>query len=103
LAAGVYVTCAVQFVPNPLGVQLGAPNVPKVPCVGTAPSANVTDALSTSLADNVITAAVSSAVVTDCALDTGASFTAVIVRFTVATLESKLPSFALNVKLSGPL
>ena len=46
-----------QFVPNPLGVQLGAPNVPNVPCVGAAPIANVNAALSTSAADSVITGA----------------------------------------------
>ena len=47
--------------------------------------------------------AVSSAVVTDCALATGASFTAVTVMLMVAAAESAVPSFALNVKLSGPL
>jgi hypothetical protein len=103
LAAGVYVTGTVQFEPNPLGVQLGAPSVPNVPCVGDAPSVNVTDALSTSVPTNVTVAGVSSAVVTACELATGASFAAGIVRLTVATLESTLPSFALNVKLSDPL
>ena len=92
-----------QFVPNPLGVQLGAPNVPNVPCVGAAPIANVNAALSTSAADSVITGAVSSAVVTLCALDTGASFTAVIVRFTVAAGEVNAPSLTVKVKLSAPL
>jgi hypothetical protein len=99
----VYVTVAVQLDPNPLGVQLGAPTVPNVPCVGAVPTANVIDALSISVPDSVITAAVSSAVVTLWALATGASFTAVTVMLTVATLESEKPSFALNVKLSGPL
>ena len=47
--------------------------------------------------------AVSSAVVTDCAFATGASFTAVTVMLMVAAAESAVPSFALNVKLSGPL
>jgi hypothetical protein len=103
LAAGVYVTLAVQLEPNPLGVQLGAPTVPNVPCKGAVPSANVTDALSMSVPVNVISNAVSSAGVALCALATGASFTAVIVRLTVATLESELPSLALNVKLSAPL
>jgi len=36
-------------------------------------------------------------------LATGASFTALTVIDTVAMLESRLPSFALKVKLSGPL
>jgi hypothetical protein len=93
----------VQLEPDPLGVQLGAPNVPNVPWVGAAPNANVTDALSMSVADNVTTNAVSSAVVGLWEFDTGASFTAVIVKLTVATLESENPSFALNVKLSAPL
>jgi hypothetical protein len=99
----VYVTVAVQLDPNPLGVQLGAPTVPNVPCVGAVPSAKVIDALSMSVPDSVITNAVSSAVVTDCAVAAGASFPAVTVMLTVATLESENPSFALNVKLSGPL
>jgi len=81
----------VQLEPEPLGVQLGAPNVPNVPCVGAAPNVNVTDAVSMSVADRVITAAVSSAVVGLWEFDTGASFTAVIVRLTVATLESDNP------------
>ena len=34
---------------------------------------------------------------------TGASFTALTVIATVATFESAVPSFALYVKLSGPL
>ena len=92
-----------QFDPPPIGAQLGVPIVPNVPCVGAVPIANVNAALSTSLADNVIANAVSSAVVTDCALDTGASLTAVIVTLTVAAGEVKLPSLTVNVKLSGPL
>ena len=47
--------------------------------------------------------AVSSAVVADCAVATGASLTGVTVRLTAAAAESTVPSFALNVKLSGPL
>ena len=42
-------------------------------------------------------------VVTDCASAVGASLTAVTVIETVAGFESTVPSFALNVKLSGPL
>src|SRR5207247_7612806 len=37
------------------------------------------------------------------ALTTGASFTALTVIVTVPTFESRLPSFALKVKLSAPL
>jgi hypothetical protein len=103
LAAGVYVTCAVQFDPPPLGAQLGVPIAPNVPCVGATPTANVKDALSISVPDSVITTAVSSAVVTPCALETGASFTAVIVRLTVAAGEVNDPSLTVNVKLSEPL
>jgi hypothetical protein len=103
LAAGVYVTLAVQLDPDPLGVQVAVPIVPSVPCVGAVPIANVNAPLSISVPDNVITAAVSSAVVTLCALDTGASLTAVTVIETVAAGDVKLPSLAVNVKLSGPL
>jgi hypothetical protein len=103
LAAGVYVTVAVQLEPDPLGVQLGVPIAPSVPWVGAVPIANVNEALSTSLADSVITAAVSSAVVGLWEFDTGASFTAVIVRLTVAAGEVELPSLTVNVKLSAPL
>jgi hypothetical protein len=103
LSAGVYVTDAVQFDPPPLGTQLAAPSVPSVPWVGAVPIANVTEALSTSLAESVITAAVSSAVVGLCPLLTGASFTAVIVRVTVAAGEVELPSLTVNPKLSEPL
>jgi hypothetical protein len=99
----VYVTEAVQLDPPPLGVQLGAPSVPSVPCVGVVPIANVNDALSTSLAASVITNAVSSAVVGLWEFATGASFTAVIVRLTVAAGEVNDPSLTVNVKLSAPL
>ena len=37
-----------QLEPDPLGVQLGVPNAPNVPCVGVAPIANVKEALSMS-------------------------------------------------------
>ena len=46
---------------------------------------------------------VSSSVVSAPFTATGASLTAVTVIDTVATFESSAPSFALNVKLSGPL
>jgi hypothetical protein len=65
LSAGVYVTLAVQLDPPPLGVQLGVPITPSVPCVGAVTTAKVNPGLSTSLPDKVITAAVSSGVVTD--------------------------------------
>jgi hypothetical protein len=103
LAAGVYVTLAVQLEPNPLGVQLGVPIAPSVPCVGAVTTAKVKAPLSMSVPDSVITAAVSSAVVTLCALDTGTSLTAVTVIETVAAVEVRLPSLTVNVKLSAPL
>ncbi len=46
---------------------------------------------------------VSSLVETLCAVATGASFTGVTLIDTIAGVESRLPSFALNVKLSAPL
>jgi hypothetical protein len=93
----------VQLEPDPVGVQLGAPNVPSVPCVGAVPIANVNAALSRSVAVNVMGNAVSSAVVGLCALLSGASFTAVIVRLTVAAGEVNAPSLTVKVKLSAPL
>jgi phage tail sheath gpL-like len=86
-----------------MGAQLVPVIVPNVPCVGATPTANVNEALSISVPDRVITAAVSSAVVTLCALETGTSLTAVIVRLTVAAGEVRLPSLTVNVKLSAPL
>jgi hypothetical protein len=103
LAAGVYVTLAVQLDPPPLGRQLVAEIDPKLPCVGAVTIANDREALSTSEADNVITAAVSSAVVTLWGLETGASLSAVTVRLAVAVLEFKIPSFVRKVKLSDPV
>ena len=58
---------------------------------------------STSVATSVPLAGVSSGVVSVPFTATGASLTAVTVIDTVATFESSTPSFALNVKLSGPL
>ena len=63
---------------------------------------NVSGSPSMSVAVSAIVFAVSSAVVTDCAVATGAWLTCVTVRLTVAASESTVPSFALNVKLSGP-
>jgi hypothetical protein len=99
----VYVTCAVQLEPDPVGVQLGVPIEPNVPWVGAVPIANVNDPLSRSVADNVITFAVSSGVVGLWEFDTGASLTAVIVRLTVAAGEVSDPSLTVNVKPSVPL
>ena len=60
-------------------------------------------AVSMSVATSVICLAVSSLVETLLFCATGASFTGVTVMLTVATLLSSVPSFVLNVKLSGPL
>jgi hypothetical protein len=95
----VYVTVAVQ-VP---AAQLGVPIVPRLPWVGAVPIVKVNDAFSTSVADNVTTNAVSSAVVGLCGFPTGVSLTAVIVRLTVAGVEFDVPSLVVNVKLSVPL
>jgi hypothetical protein len=103
LAVGVYVTLAVQLEPDPLGVQLGVPIAPTVPLVGAVPIANVNAALSMSAPDKVTTTAVFFAVDTDCPFAVGASFTAVIVRLTVAAAEPRLPSLVVKVKLSAPL
>jgi hypothetical protein len=103
LAAGVYVTLAVQLVPDPLGVQLVPVIVPKVPCAGAVPTANVNVALSISAPDRGTVAGVFFAAVTDCPFAVGASSTAVIVRLTVPAVEVRLPSLTVNVKLSGPL
>ncbi len=51
----------------------------------------------------MIVFALSSAVVTLCALAVGASFTAVMEILTVAGAESRTPSLTLKVKLSAPL
>ena len=74
-----------------------------VPCAGPVTIVNVSGEPSRSVAVSVIALAVSSSVVTAWPPATGASLTAVIVIDTVATFESRLPSFALNVKLSAPL
>jgi hypothetical protein len=103
LVVGVYVTEAVQFEPDPLGVQLGVPIDPNVPFVGAVTILKVNAALSMSAPDNVIGNAVFFAVDTDCPFAVGASFTAVIVIDTVPAAEVKLPSLVVNVKLSGPV
>src|SRR5207302_9723890 len=88
-AAGVYVTVGA----TPLSV----------PCAGAVTTAYVSGSPSTSVAASAIAVAVSWFVVTLCAVATGVSFTGVMVSVTVATFEFSVPSFALNVKLSGPL
>jgi hypothetical protein len=97
LAAGVYVTAAVQLP----AAQLGVPIAPKVPCVGLATIANVNGSALASVADSVITFAVSSAVVTFCPLATGA----VLPTFTdtVPTAVPPFPSLTVYVKLSAPV
>jgi hypothetical protein len=103
LAVGVYVTLAVQLDPNPLGVQLVPVMAPTVPLVGAVTIANVNAALSMSAPDKVTTTAVFFAVDTVWPFAVGASFTAVIVRLTVAAAELRLPSLVVKVKLSAPL
>jgi hypothetical protein len=86
LAAGEYVTVAVQ-VP---AAQFGVPIAPTVPWVGAAPIANVSGSLFASVPDNVITNGVSSTVVWLCPLATGAVLP--MLTDTVAAAEDKLPS-----------
>ena len=57
---------------------------------------------STSVPARRIALAVSSGVVTDCALATGTSFTAAMLTDTVTTAESTCPSLTLNVNESEP-
>jgi hypothetical protein len=99
---GVYVTLAVQLEPNPLGVQLVPVMAPTVPFGGFVTILKVKAALSMSAPDKVTANAVFFAVDTVCPFTVGASFTAVTVRLTVATVEVRLPSLVVNVKLSGP-
>jgi hypothetical protein len=96
LAAGVYVTVAVQ-VP---AAQLGVPINPNVPCVGAVPIANVSGSLFASVADNVMAFAVSSAVVTLWAEATGAALPIVTVTAPIAV--PPFPSLTVYVKLSDP-
>src|SRR5205823_8880078 len=74
-----------------------------VPCAGCVATTYVNASPSTSDPVSVIAAAVSSAVVTDCALATGASLTAVTVIDTVAAADVRAASLTVKVKLSGPL
>ena len=103
MAAGVYVTLAVQLEPDPLGVQLGVPIELSVPLAGFVTILNVNAALSMSDPDNVIGNAVFFAVETVWPFAVGPSLAAEIVRFTVAAAEVNDPSLVVNVKLSGPL
>jgi hypothetical protein len=95
-AAGVYVTVAVQ-VP---AAQLGVPIVPNDPGVGPVTIENVSRSALASVADSVITAAVSSGVVTLWPLATGAVLPTLIV--TVPTAVPPFPSLTVYVKLSDP-
>jgi hypothetical protein len=97
LAAGVYVTWAVQFP----AVQLILEIAFRLPWVGAATTANVNASPFASVADKAITFAVSSAVVWLCATATGGVFP--ILTDTVAAVEFNAPSFTLNVKLSEPV
>ena len=56
-----------------------------------------------SLPESVMVFAVSSAVVTVCAVAEGASLTALTLTVTVAGVENKAPSLTLKVKVSVPL
>jgi hypothetical protein len=99
LAAGVYVTVAVQLP----AAQLGVPIAPNVPFVGAVTILKVNAALSMSAPDKVTATAVFFTVDTVCPFAVGASFTAVTVRLTVAAGEVNDPSLTVNVKLSEPL
>src|SRR3990172_8430675 len=84
LAFGVYVTCAEVAVRGVIALN--------TPRVGPVPIANPKQFPSASVPVRVIVTAVSSAVVTDCALATGASFTGVTVILTVAGELVEVPS-----------
>jgi hypothetical protein len=94
---------AAQLAPAPLLTQFGDEITPKLPLIGGLTIERVRLVLSMSLAVNVILTDTSSSVVTTVLFATGGSFTALIAIDTLATFESKLPSFTLNVKLSEPL
>src|SRR5262249_26975239 len=102
------VTVAVQFEPG-VPVPFGADehDVPvivlRVPWLGPLPTLKVRLGLSMSAPLSVMGRAVSSFVETLWLAAVGASFTAVTVMDTDAKVESRAPSFTLNVKLSGPL
>ena len=72
------------------------------PCSGDSTTSKASVSKSTSAPVNVIDFAVSSSVVTVCAVATGASFTAFTVMETVATPEFTAPSFTRKVKESLP-
>ena len=76
-----------------------------VPCAAgpTLLTTSVSPSTSLSFVSTATVTGVSCGVVAVSFTATGASFTAVTVSVTVAVFESRLPSFALNVKLSGPL
>ena len=74
-----------------------------VPCAGCEPMLKLTVSPSPSEPDKAMETAVSSLVVSVCAVATGGSFTSVTVMETEAGEEELCPSEAANVKLSGPL
>src|SRR5262245_33673938 len=75
----------------------------RVPLFGPLTTAKARLTLSTSFALSVTSTDVSSLVPADALFATGGSFTGATVMETVAILESRPPSFILNVKLSAPL
>jgi hypothetical protein len=73
------------------------------PCAGGLTTTKARASPSTSVPASVTSSGTSSSVVRDCAVATGASLTGFTVMYTVARLESVLPSLARKVKLSAPL
>src|SRR4030095_9800024 len=96
-------TVAVQFAPPPLTTQFGAEIGLRVPLLGLVTILKLKLWLSISVALSTTAAVVSSFVITDWPLSTGASFTDITAIATVAMFESWLPSLTLYVKLSLPL
>ena len=77
--------------------------VPNTPFVGAVPVVKVNALPSGSVPDKVIVTAVSSLVVTDCAVAVGGSLAAVMEILTVAAALLTVPSWTVNVKLSDPV
>ena len=94
MAAGVYVTVAVQLDPLPLGVHVAAETDPIVPWLA-ALALKLRLEESMSLADSVIVLAVSSFVEVLPSKATGASLIALTVKVTVTVFEPRAPSLAL--------
>ena len=101
MAAGVYVTFAVQFDDPPApGEQVVPDTAPTVPWAGLV-TAKVNASPFASVPASAITSGVSSVVVTLWALATGAVFP--IATVTVAAVEFNAPSLTRKVKLSEPV